>query len=200
MIISHKYKFIFVKTYKTAGTSLEVALSDVCDDGDIFTQIFPPVSSHKPRNCEGFYNHISAKEIRAAVSSDIWSNYYKFCVERNPWDKVLSFYWMEKARYSGKLTLDDFLLRENIGVNWNLYSDDNLGEPIVDKILRYESLEHQLASLFKTLDVPWVGINVRAKSEYRLDRRSYRDILIDHQVELIKKRFWKEIAFHGYLF
>lgn len=37
MIISHKYKFIFLRTKKTAGSSLEVFLSQFCGPKDIIT-------------------------------------------------------------------------------------------------------------------------------------------------------------------
>ena len=39
MIISHKYKFIFLKTKKTAGTSIEISLSRYCGNNDIITPI-----------------------------------------------------------------------------------------------------------------------------------------------------------------
>ena len=39
MIISHKHQFIFIKTKKTAGTSIEIALSQFCGEKDIITTI-----------------------------------------------------------------------------------------------------------------------------------------------------------------
>ena len=39
MIVSHSKKFIFVKTRKTSGTSMEVSLSQVCGPDDIITPI-----------------------------------------------------------------------------------------------------------------------------------------------------------------
>src|SRR6266852_6489903 len=56
MIISHKYKLIFIKTVKTAGTSIEVFLSKQCGPMDIVTPIAPPVEGHQSRNYEGFIN------------------------------------------------------------------------------------------------------------------------------------------------
>jgi len=39
MIISHRHRFIFIKLRKTAGTSMEIALSGICGDQDVITPI-----------------------------------------------------------------------------------------------------------------------------------------------------------------
>ena len=41
MIISHKYKFIFLKPYKVAGSSFEFALSSILSSGDVVTYLSP---------------------------------------------------------------------------------------------------------------------------------------------------------------
>ena len=129
----------------------------------------------------------------------MWHSYYKFCIERNPWDKVLSYYWMERCRNGGVLDLDEFLTRDQIGINWPLYTDETLEDPIVDRILRYEQLGEGLATLFNELSIPWTGLlGHRAKGEYRQDRRHYRDVLTRAQADKIANRFAKEIEWHGY--
>lgn len=37
MILSHRHRFIFIKTAKTAGTSIEIALSRLCGPDDVIT-------------------------------------------------------------------------------------------------------------------------------------------------------------------
>ena len=39
MIICHEHKFIFIKTRKTAGTSIETALSMFCGESDSLTYL-----------------------------------------------------------------------------------------------------------------------------------------------------------------
>ena len=39
MILSHEHKFIFLGTKKTAGTSIELALSELCGPDDVITPL-----------------------------------------------------------------------------------------------------------------------------------------------------------------
>ncbi|MDR5638173.1 MULTISPECIES: sulfotransferase family 2 domain-containing protein [unclassified Thermosynechococcus] len=121
MIINHTYRFIFLKTRKTAGTSIEIALSQFCGSQDVITpirwqdeRIRRQLGYPEPRNFRAplvdyrlsdwlalFYqgskrkcnNHFTAAEVNNAINPDIWHNYFKFCFERNPFDKAISRYY-----------------------------------------------------------------------------------------------------------
>jgi hypothetical protein len=229
MILSHKHKFIFIKTAKTAGTSIEVFLSKHCDPKDIVTPIAPTVEGHQPRNYEGFinpvpeilerpgklfsvlrhaitsrdkfYNHMPAREVRNRVPADVWNSYFKFCVERNPWDKVLSHYHMHAAREGGSLSLDEYLARGRFPINYFRYTNRSGTKIIVDRILRYENLVAELSEVFSQLKIPFGGtLGVTAKSGYRSDRRPYQEVFNDEQRKIVEKAFAKEIKLQGYRF
>jgi hypothetical protein len=229
MIISHKYKFIFIKTAKTAGTSIEVFLSQQCGPMDIVTPIAPPVEGHQPRNYQGFinpipeilerpykllpalwhtfnsrekfYNHMPASLVQKRVPSRVWNSYFKFCVERNPWDKVLSHYHMHAAREGGSLSLDEYLARGRFPINHFRYTDRSGAKIIVDRVLRYENLLAELSEVFSQLDIPFHGtLGVKAKSEYRTDRTPYRMVFNDEQRRIAENAFAREIELHGYRF
>jgi hypothetical protein len=202
MIISHKHRFIFVKTLKTAGTSIEVFLSQHCGPDDVVTPILPHVEPHQPRNHDGFYNHMPGCEIRDRVRDEVWQSYFKFCVERNPWDKLLSYYHMMNVRQGGGLTLDAFLAGNDFPLNYAKYTDPNdASKLIVDRVLRYENLSDELASVFKQLAIPFSGtLGVNAKSEYRTDRRPYREVFSEKQAMRVGALFAHECALHGYEF
>ena len=229
MILSHKYKFIFIKTAKTAGTSIEVFLSKHCGPSDVLTPIEPPVEGHQPRNFLGpinpipemlerprkifsalrhsitsrekFYRHMPAFEIQNRVPHDVWNSYFKFCVERNPWDKVLSHYHMHAAREGGALSLDEYLARGRFPINDFRYLDRSRSKIIVDRIVHFENLLAELGEIFAQLNIPFDGtLGVAAKSEYRADRRPYQEVFNEQQRRIVENVFAKEIELYGYRF
>lgn len=226
MIISHKYEFIFIKTRKTAGTSIEVYFSGCCGRDDVVTPIFPHVEPHKARNYRGIWNpipeilaargqstgstlksllkarkyhhHISASKLQHRVSKHMWDSYYKFCVERNPWDKTISHYYMINDRQGGNLTLDEYIDRGDFCLDLPKYTSSG-GKVLVDRVLKYENLMEELGEVLEQLGVPFNGsLGVRAKSSHRRDKSHYRDIFTDMQCEAIRKAFAEEIKLHGY--
>ena len=203
MIISHRYRFIFIKTLKTAGTSIEVYLSAQCGPDDVLTPIFPPVDGHLARNYGQFYNHYSAFGVRQAIKPEVWDRYFKFCVERNPWEKVLSHYAMESVKARAPLGFDQYLARQMFRecVNYPLYTDEDDETLLVDRIVRFEQLNQDLGEVFEQLKVPWQGdLGVRAKSGYRQDKRPYQEIYTVDQRRLIEQAFQWECQHLGYTF
>ena len=116
MIISHKYKIIFIKCGKVAGTSVEMALRPHLGEHDVITPVAAkdelfaqkngiPASRNfknsmhyddRVRNGSSrgvFYEHAWAYEIKGLISPEVWSTYFKFAIVRDPREKSLSTYY-----------------------------------------------------------------------------------------------------------
>jgi hypothetical protein len=142
-----------------------------------------------------------ALEVKQRVPADVWNSYFKFCVERNPWDKLLSHYNMHAAREGGGLSLDDYLARGRFPINDFRYMDRSRTKIIVDRIVRFENLLAELGEIFAQLNIPFDGtLGVAAKSEYRADRRPYQEVFNEQQRRIVENAFAKEIELHGYRF
>ena len=126
MIISHKYKFIFLKPAKTASTSVEIALAKHCGDEDVVTPLREFLSVydgeayvHHARNYKekGYYHHINPDKIEKMVGPDMWNTYFKFTIVRNPWDLQISWLWwkIKKVKHKkGSLSHYIHLIRQNM--------------------------------------------------------------------------------------
>mgnify|MGYP001234374416 CR=1 FL=1 len=76
MILNHKYKFIFLRTGKTAGTSIQFFLSQFCDDKDIISplieedEIFKSkLNLRKAQNYEKEYLSLSIKFFKNLIKN-----------------------------------------------------------------------------------------------------------------------------------
>jgi len=230
MIISHKYRFIFIKTMKTAGTSVEIALSEFLGDDDICTPLadadentrrnlgykgarnyFVPLSGYRMKNWKKlllkrkrlrYYTHSSASRVRRLVGNDIWNSYFKFCFERNPWDKTISAYYWRISK-GGTASLTDFIrdgapdrLAKRGGSG--LYTIN--GKIAMDRVCLYENMAEEMGFIAKKLNLPGIPRLPNAKSGTRKDKRHYRDVLTDDDRLCIHTAFATEIKNFGYKF
>ncbi|MDF1859541.1 MAG: sulfotransferase family 2 domain-containing protein [Verrucomicrobiales bacterium] len=113
MLVSHRKEFIYTKTVKTAGTSVESYFEKYCmPEGEWSEEHSRDVcvsdagiigfrGSNRPKEIEWFH-HMPASRIKDQIGDEIWNRYFKFCVIRDPFDKAVSaFYHFKKAREAG---------------------------------------------------------------------------------------------------
>ena len=136
--------------------------------------------------------------VRDRIPGSIWDSYYKFCVDRNPWDKTISHFWLLKHALYKNLTFDQYLKLGVFCLNYPLYTDRS-GNVLVDKVVKYESLNGELGEIFSMLGIPFNGdLGVKAKSGIRKDTGNYRDSFTEDQRRFIEKIFTEEIKLNGY--
>ncbi len=225
MILSHKYRFIFLKTRKTAGTSIEISLSRYCGRRDVLTPLWcedealrrdlglrpqnygPSLREYslrdllrlllkgRPKAGLRFYNHMTAREIRQLVGERTWGSYFKFCFERDPWDKVLSQFHFDNQ---GRPDFDHFVRHADLWSDFESYTID--GKLAVDFLGRYENLVADLQAVCRQLGIPFDAWLPRAKGHYRQDRRPVEEVYTRSQAAIVSERFAREIALLGYRF
>lgn len=217
MLLSNEHRFIFVKTRKTAGTSVEISLSRYMrDPKDIITTITPEDEGQRsmfdvvPRNWEGpngerwYQNHMTAVEI-AELQPERFPEYTTWTIERNPWSKCVSmFHWLKEYRSWApgedelKLGFTGWLLSEraDMPLNWWHYTEsDHL---VVDHVLRYEDLRHELTVLCEKTGIPWDGWLPLAKGHFRPPGVPYSAYYNDETRAYVAHIFRMEIQKWGY--
>jgi len=136
VIISHKHKFIFIKTRKTAGSSIEHFLSKYLGSNDICTG--SEIDKTPRLNAPHKKGHIDYKWIMNNYK-DEWSKYYKFAVDRNPWDKMISYFYWHKTDND---SFEQFCLDNTKQYDcWFRYADNKIK---VDKLMKYEDLHNEI--------------------------------------------------------
>jgi len=182
MIVSHKHRFIYIKTLKTAGTSLEIALSKFCGADDIITSIdradevmrvglgyrgaqnFRPLLWGLPKDLRlsvrsgtdlvKFFNHMPATMVRDRVPSEVWNSYFKFTSARDPYDLAVSLFYWKKRSDPTLVEIPDFLRRYGTQLyrNTEIVSED--GSFLLDDFVRFESFGADLERIGQKIGLP----------------------------------------------
>jgi len=197
MIISNYHRFIFLKTQKTGGTSVQLALSEICGPSDIITPISetdtligrgkahqnddipklwqPRLARFKyllgfSKKAAGllYHQHMSATEIRAHLDPHFFDSCRKITIVRNAWDREVSLYFWTIRNLKNPPTFREFVHRYVSNPDRKTFKIYSIGGRVVaDTVLRYENLANDYADFVVSLGVTDIPTLPNAKSSYR---------------------------------
>ncbi len=223
MIVSYSRNFIFIKTKKTAGSTVEAVLAASCSKDDIVT--FPSVKyvglgtdltftapddeerpgerirkEREKRRDGGFYSHMPADEAYPKIDPAFWSSATKLTVERHPYEKAVSqayFRISTKNRFQKEFPafLDD-VVRRGEYAGFPRWSID--GKVVIDEFIRQENLKADLDRVGALLGISIPALLPQFKSKSRIDHRPASEILNDAQKLIVYEHCREEFDILGY--
>lgn len=216
MIVSHRHKFIFLRTEKTAGSSLTQALRGLLSPDDLRGgEKRPAWAKYSPihhgalklwfPDVFGLHVHATAAQARRVIGAKLFDSYYKFAIERNPWERQVSLYTHREWKKGNENTDFD---RDMQSIwyrnteycklnNWAIYAIG--GEIVVDKMMRYETLDRDVAELYEKLGVTAPAQMPRLRA-YSPNRPHYSNYYSEATRDLVASWYAREIDALGYQF
>lgn len=158
-MISHKYQYIFIHIPKTAGNSIANFLINYCDNKIIIKD-----SNYGPDDgiqiiCEK--NKKNIKHVKLSyynkLYGDLILNYFKFMIVRNPYDRIMSYYFWTKGNNDitfNKTEFINFIKTTPLTRFQYIYYDKTI------KIIYYENMINELNNieLFKNLNLDFINL------------------------------------------
>ena len=200
-MISLQKSFLFVHIPKTAGNSIQSALRDYSEDQLVaLRKEQDGVERFGLRNPK--YNikkHSTLSEYHNALGDEQFRNLYKFICVRNPWDRMVSYYFTptqsseiwDRKKFRG-------VISKAVSVPEYLRLADGEEDPFVnvDYIMRFESLSDDFGAVCKA-----IGISPPTLPQYnRSNREHYSKYYDDELREFVRTRFAAEIERFNYTF
>jgi hypothetical protein len=220
MLISHVHRFIYMKTFKAAGTSVEIYFERYCTDpnrefeerhrrgAEVSKWGIIGARQSGSLQAETWYNHMAADRVLALIGPELWSSYYKFCVVRHPFDKMVSSFW-HNVPDETRLALQhaDFEVVRGQFQNWlkttthpvDLQVFTIANRPVMDRFVRYEDLHAGLAGVCQDLGLPWEPARLgRYKSDTRLRDEPFMEYYDRSSADLLRQLCKWELEYFQY--
>lgn len=208
---------------------MEMALAPLCGSSDVITPMESNANTDLPRNfyentwigrkyaksrlfrkCidrhspllgNWYYEHMPATRVRELIGEDVWNRYHKFCFERNPWDKVVSYYnWKRYGQSRDILDFKTWVMEKShrLPMDARLYFD---GEScLMDTVADYSDFLNQFSDLCSNLSIPYDGKMPREKTNITAKKVDYRDFYDNETRAKVAEIFQREISLKGYQF
>jgi len=200
-MISFRKQFLFVHIPKTAGNSIQTILRDYSEDEIVALRGEQDgIERFGLRNPNyKIRKHSTLAEYRAALGEEQFRNLYKFTCVRNPWDRMVSYYFTP-SRDAKDWARKEFrkMILKALSVADYLRLDEGEEDPFrnVDYIMRFETLGDDFRRVCAALDIP-----AKQLPKYNRSRREHYSSYYDDKLRaLVSERFALEIERFGYTF
>ena len=200
-MISFQKRFLFVHIPKTAGNSIQSILRRYSEDEIVALRPEQDgIERFGIRNPNyKIKKHSTLAEYRTALDEARFRDLYKFTCVRNPWDRMVSYYFRpaQKVEAWDRREFRKLILRA-LSVTDYLRLDKGESDPFgnVDYIIRFENLADDFRAVCARLDIPATQL-----PQYNRSNREHYSKYYDAELrELIRKRFAPEIERFGYAF
>ena len=208
MIISHKHKYIFVKTSKVAGTSTEIFFEKISfsvkeqhrspeiinEDGIVG---FRGTQKDQIEQNVTWYNHMSLPNIKKILNNDkIFNEYFKFSITRNPWDRVVSAYHHFCPQSSFNKYIANGKIIGPIAPAFGDFIDDVF-------FIKFENLQEDIEYVCKKLGLNYDMSNLGLyKKEHRASSRHkhYTEYYDNETKQIVAEKYARDIEYFGYEF
>ena len=179
VLVCHDKQFIFMKTRKTASTSVEMYFERFClPEGEVtgreaVTQTISDrgIVGSRTRGCRDddvWYNHMDARRVHDLLGTPIWDSYFKFTTLRNPYTKLLSSYLYhsrigypetEAELQTMKVAFERYLKGNWFGWRRRWTNDRDVvlidGRFQMNGVIRMEHMHQDMAAVCGRLGVNW---------------------------------------------
>tara|TARA_B110000858_G_scaffold143944_1_gene163463 strand:+ start:291 stop:887 length:597 start_codon:yes stop_codon:yes gene_type:complete len=196
MIISPKYKFAFILNPKSGCTSIYNKLKNIEDDEKIFGDLVPNDTKDLLRS-----KHTSCSELQKHHPQ--FDEYYKFAFVRNPWARVLSWYFFCKRsplveRNTRNLSFEEFI---TIGDIKNIWANENFQHQYkftkgCDFIGKTENLQSDFNTVCDKIGIPHIKLGYANKTKHR----HYTEYYNWKTREIVANEFSDDIDYFDYVF
>lgn len=203
-MISEKYQFLFIHIPKTGGNSIGQKLHEYSEDRLVTLAAHQDgVERFEVRHPSyPITKHSTLAVYKSLLAPALFRRLFKFATLRNPWERMISFYF-SPHRGVTQWNPDAFraLVESTPPARHYLLAEASspMDKPLdadIDFLLRFETLEHDLQRVWNQLGLPWRGLPRRNASQ----RGHYTDYYDDEMIALVQDRFSDEIAFGDYRF
>ncbi len=227
MLVSHRFRFIYTKTSKTASTSVESYFEPFCMPEGSWKpshardtiESEAGIIGYRGSNSRGqkWHGHMPAEQIKEQVGDAVWNDYFKFCVIRDPFDKAVSAFHFAEYNQEQRTGVAKLLVRikrflrgasaEKRFRKWvarSRFKDDRNkymihNELCVDHFIRYENLEQGIKEVCEKLGLPFEPERLPTfKAGIRPQGRDLSSYYDSATAKRIAKQFAWEIETFGY--